>query len=51
MDKLSKSEFMNKVVNDLYKKKLQEKENARAADIHIIQNTNRINNYIRRKKR
>jgi predicted CopG family antitoxin len=51
VNKLSKSEFMSKVVNDLYEKKRQEKERLMAADIHAIQNVNKINKYMRRKKR
>jgi len=50
MHKLSKSEFMSKVVNDLYENKRQEKEKLRAADIHTIENRDKINKYIRRKK-
>jgi len=51
VNKLSKSEFMSKVVNDLYEKKRQEKEKLKGADIHTIQNVNKIDKYMRRKKR
>lgn len=51
MYKLSKSEFMSKAINDLYEKKRLEKEKLKGADIHTIQNVNKINKYMRRKKR
>jgi hypothetical protein len=42
MQKLTKSEFMSKVINDTYAKKFAEKEKSIAADIHIIQNFHKI---------
>ncbi len=51
MYKLSKSEFMSKAINDLYENKRQEKERLRAADVYTIQNVNKIDKYMRRKKR
>lgn len=38
MQKLSKSEFMSKYINDYYKKKLKEKD----IDSHIIENTIKV---------
>lgn len=46
MQKLNKSEFMSKVINDYYKKKLKAKQ----VDLHIIENTIKIQE-IRRKHR
>ncbi|MEG2289082.1 MAG: hypothetical protein RSA29_10355 [Clostridium sp.] len=51
MNKLSKSEFMSKAINDLYEFKRLEKEKAMGAEIHEIQNFHKINQYKRRKKR
>ena len=48
MKKLSKSEFMTMVINDLNKKKLADKERQRSADRHIFDNIDKIN---RRKKK
>jgi len=42
MQKLSKSEFMSKVINDLNESKRREKEKSITADIHIIQNFHKI---------
>lgn len=47
---LSKTEFMHLVVNDLDKKRRAEIEKAKGADIHIINNINKINEFRRKKK-
>lgn len=47
MEKLSKTEFMSKVVNDLYQKKLAAKERLKGADFHAIENCNKTR-YFRR---
>ncbi|MBN7575991.1 MULTISPECIES: hypothetical protein [Clostridium] len=50
MDKrLTKAEFMQLVVNDLYKKKAKEREKLTGADAHAIQNINRIKDFRRKK--
>ena len=49
MKKLNKAEFMQLVVNDLYKKKAAEKEKLHGADAHAIENRNKINNFRRKK--
>ena len=49
MKKLNKAEFMQLVVNDLYKKKAAEKEKLHGADTHAIENRNKINNFRRKK--
>lgn len=50
MQKLSKNDFMRKVVNDKYKKRLKEKEMLNGAMIHSIENNRKIQDYKRRKK-
>ncbi|MGL5153111.1 MAG: hypothetical protein ACRC7N_21330 [Clostridium sp.] len=50
MQKLSKSEFMHKVINDKYNKRLKEKEMLNGAMIHSIENNIKIQDYKRRKK-
>ena len=47
--KLTKAEFRQKVVNDLYKKKAAEKEKLHGADAHAIENRNKINNFRRKR--
>jgi len=47
--KLNKAEFMQLVVNHLYKKKVAEKEKLQGADTHAIQNRIKINNFRRKK--
>lgn len=42
MQKLSKNEFMTKVINDKYEKRRQEKDQANS---HTIENIGRVNNY------
>lgn len=42
MQKLSKSEFMSKAINDLYEFKRLAKEKSMGADIHMIQNFHKI---------
>ena len=50
MDKnLSKAEFMQLVINDLYKKKAKEREKLQGADTHAIQNINKIKEFRRKK--
>lgn len=48
--KLSKSEFMALVTNDYYNKRFKEKQQLQGAEIHLIENTNKVQNF-RRKKR
>lgn len=50
MQKLNKSEFMSKVINDLYNKQRKEKEKQNSARIHSIVNVNRIKEYGRKHK-
>ena len=47
MQKLTKSQFMHKVINDKYKKRLLEKE----ADKHTFENIAKINDFKRKKVR
>lgn len=47
MKVLSKSEFMHKVVNDLYQKKLAAKERLVCADSYTIENCNKTKNFRR----
>ena len=49
MKKLNKAEFMQLVVNDLYKKKAAEKEKLQSADTHAIQNINKVKEFRRKK--
>lgn len=46
--KLTKAEFMQKVVNDLYKKKAKEREKLHGADTHAIQNINKVKEFRRK---
>lgn len=46
MQKLSKSQFMSKVINDYYKKRLKAKE----ADSHIIENNIKVQENRRKHK-
>lgn len=50
MRALSKKEFMNKVINDMYNKQRLEKEKLKSADIHAIENVYKIQEYRRKKK-
>ncbi|MDU4727659.1 hypothetical protein [Clostridium sp.] len=50
MRRLSKSEIMHLVINDLDKKRLAEKEKFKGADVHTINNISKIKEF-RRKKR
>lgn len=50
MRALSKSEFMHKVINDIYKKQRLEKEKLKSADAHSIENTIKVNEFRRKKK-
>jgi len=47
MRALSKSEFMSKVINDLYKKKLAAKERLKGADFHAMENCNKVKKFRR----
>jgi DNA topoisomerase VI subunit A len=47
--KLTKAEFMQLVVNDLYKKKARERERLNGADTHAIQNINKVKEFRRKK--
>lgn len=47
--KLTKAEFMQLVVNDLYKKKVKEREKLTGADTHAIQNVNKVKEFRRKK--
>lgn len=47
--KLTKAEFMQLVVNDLYKKKAAEREKLQGTDTHTIQNINKIKEFRRKK--
>jgi hypothetical protein len=49
MKKLNKAEFMQKVVNDRYKKKAAEREKLMGADVHAIQTVNKIKDFRRKK--
>ena len=40
--KLSKSEFMALVTNDYYNKRFMEKQQMQGAEIHSIENTNKV---------
>lgn len=51
MQKLSKSEFMHLVVNDLYEKNLIKRKQLKDADAHIINNINKIRDFNGRKRR
>lgn len=42
MKSLSKAEFMHKVINDKYKKKLDKREKLNGAETHLIENSNKI---------
>ena len=42
---------MHIIINDMYEKKRLEKEKAKGADIHIIDNTKNIQDYRRKKKK
>ncbi|SHK38382.1 hypothetical protein SAMN02745163_03723 [Clostridium cavendishii DSM 21758] len=42
MRKLSKSQFMHKVINDKYDKQHTEREKLKGADNHIFENINKI---------
>ena len=42
MSKLSKSEFMHKIINDIYAKKLADKEKLNSAYVHSLNNFNKI---------
>ncbi|WP_252227986.1 MULTISPECIES: hypothetical protein [unclassified Clostridium] len=46
--KLSKSEFMQKVVNDRYKKQRAEKEKLEGADRYTFDNMNKSKNFRRK---
>ncbi len=46
--KLSKSEFMQKVVNDRYKKQRSEKEKLESADRYTFDNMNKSKNFRRK---
>ena len=43
--RLTKSEFMAKVINDKYKRRRAAKEKEYSADIHLIQNSRNIENF------
>jgi len=47
MQKLSKAEFMHKVINDKYDKKYAIKQKSLEVSAHIIQNINRIQRRIK----
>jgi DNA topoisomerase VI subunit A len=47
--KLNKAEFMQLVINDLYKKKAKEREKLTGADTHAIQNINKVKEFRRKK--
>lgn len=48
MKKLSKTEFMSLVVNDLYKRKRAAREKLKGADTHTIENCNKTKNFRRK---
>lgn len=48
MKKLSKSEFMKKIINDKYEKRRLENEGENAAKSHFVNNVARTNKAIRR---
>ncbi|MFR1378867.1 MAG: hypothetical protein ACLSTJ_07905 [Clostridium neonatale] len=48
--KLSKSEFMALVINDYYNKRFKKKQQLQAAEIHSIENTNKVQDFRRKKK-
>lgn len=48
MQKLSKSEFMHKVINDRYKKKLNSQDQGYA---HTVENIEKVNKYKSKKRR
>lgn len=51
MQRLSKSEFMSKVINDKYAKKLAEEERLKVADRHAMLNCIKTNDFRRRKRK
>lgn len=51
MQKLTKSEFMHKVINDLYEKKRINREKLQCADTHSINNCNKTKDFLRRKRK
>ena len=48
--KLSKSEFMVLVTNDYYSKRFKERQQMLGAEIHSIENINKIQDFRRKKK-
>lgn len=50
MQKLTKSEFMQKVINHYYDKRRLENEKLHGADTHSIQNINKTKDFSRRKR-
>lgn len=51
MRKLTKEEFMQKVINDKYAKKFAENERINCADKHAITNCNKTKDYRGRKRK
>lgn len=50
MRRLSKKEFIHKVINDMYNRQRLEKEKLKSADVHAIENTIKINEFRRKYK-
>ena len=48
--KLSKSEFMALVTNDYYNKRFKERQKMQGAEIHSIENTDKVQDFRRKKK-
>lgn len=48
--KLSKSEFMALVTNDYYNKRFKKRQQMQGAEIHSIENTNKVQDFRRKKK-
>nr|DAH65644.1 MAG TPA: hypothetical protein [Caudoviricetes sp.] len=48
--KLSKSEFMTLVTIDYYNKRFREKQQMQGTEIHSIENTNKVQDFRRKKK-
>lgn len=51
MQKLSKSEFMHRVINDKYNKKNNELEKLKGAEFHLMNNSAKIKEFNRRRSR